>query len=54
MHGTFEKPRIAPEQYRAYEALIRDGQIEPHEVPALLTREPDFAKWLADRNYRIP
>jgi len=46
MHGTF---RISPSQYPAYEGFIRDGQIEPYEVPALLKREPEFAAWLKRR-----
>jgi hypothetical protein len=48
MHETFRKA-IPPEQYSTYEAFIRDGQIEPHEVPALLEREPEFAAWLERR-----
>jgi hypothetical protein len=40
---------IPEEQYEIYEGFIRDGQIEPDDVPALLQREPEFAKWLENR-----
>lgn len=49
MHGTFKKS-IPPEKYPAYEGFIKDGQIEPHEIPSLLERDPEFAKWLRARN----
>jgi hypothetical protein len=43
------KTPIPKEQYETYEGFIRDGQIEQHDVPALLQREPEFAKWLENR-----
>jgi hypothetical protein len=43
------KDQIPKERYEAYEGFIRDGQLEQHDVPALLQREPEFAKWLENR-----
>ena len=44
--ATVHQP-IPPEHYKTYVDFIRDGQIEPQDVPELLRRNPDFAAWFA-------
>lgn len=41
--------QITHDQFETWRDIIRSEQISHDEVPKLLARNPDFAKWYGDR-----
>jgi hypothetical protein len=41
---------IGPDQFEAYEAVSRSGQMPDHEVPKFLDDNPEFKAWYLERN----
>lgn len=46
------QPRIAPEAFGCWEAMILAEQIALYQVPGLLAANPDFATWYCERAVR--